>query len=378
MEALTTNPSLKLTHKPLDPKSPAPIEFIDPRKRAWHSPNKFPTRLTLSFAIKRREESLEQTVTSPLTDSPLEGGGGGEEAYGEVKGVIGSRPRPGGTGMEYLLEWADGHAPSWVASENIAKDVIAEFESPWWVAAKKGDDVALRQLLESSPARDPDAIDEDGRTALMFAAGLGADACVRTLAEAGAWLDRPDNTQGLTALHMAAGYARESTVRVLIELGADAEAEDTKGRTTLGLALEVLGATSKANPVEFARRLALQGVVRVLEEAVYEDAEVEAILEKRERGVGKGVEYLVKWRDGRPSEWVGEAFVAEDLAKDFEEGLEYAVAEAVVGRRKAEEKEGWEYLVKWADIDVPTWEPQENVDPELVAEFERHDPHLSS
>ena len=29
-----------------------------------------------------------------------------------------------------------------------------------------------------------------------------------------------------------------------------------------------------------------------------------------------------------------------------------------------------EYLVQWADIDEPTWEPVENVDPDLVKDFE--------
>ena len=61
---------------------------------------------------------------------------------------------------------------------------------------------------------------------------------------------------------------------------------------------------------------------------------------------------------------------------DFEAGLEYAVAEAVVDKRQAatamaEGEERWEYLVKWVDIVEATWEPAENVDAELVQEFEQ-------
>ena len=67
-------------------------------------------------------------------------------------------------------------------------------------------------------------------------------------------------------------------------------------------------------------------------------------------------------------------WVAEDLVSDFEAGLDYAVAEAVVDKRQAVAEDGeekWEYLVKWVDIEEATWEPAENVDAELVQEFEQ-------
>lgn len=57
--------------------------------------------------------------------------------------------------------------------------------------------------------------------------------------------------------------------------------------------------------------------------------------------------------------------IAEDLVRDFEAGLEYAVAEGVMGKM--------EYLVKWRDIDdEATWEPEENVDPDLIKAFEEN------
>lgn len=62
--------------------------------------------------------------------------------------------------------------------------------------------------------------------------------------------------------------------------------------------------------------------------------------------------------------------IAEDLVADFEAGLEYAVAEAVVGKRVGDDGK-MEYLVKWTDIQDATWEPQANVDPDLVNEFEK-------
>lgn len=294
-----------------------------------------------------------------------------DESYGEVNKIIGSRALENGKDMEYLIEWKDDHAPTWVPSNYIAADVVAEYETAWWTAAKKADDSALKHLISSDAAdgRDVDAVDEAGRTALLFVSGLGCEPCVKTLAEAGADVNHRENSAGLTALHMAAGYVKPGAAKLLIELGADPELEDDKGRTPLDLAREVLKATPMGNPMQFARRLGLENVIKVLEEAIFEYAEVQEIIEKR--GKGDKVEYLVTWKDGGDNEWVKAEAIGEDLVRDFEAGLEYAVAECVVEWREGEGGEGRkEYLVKWTDIEEATWEPEENVDPDLIKEFE--------
>ncbi|KAI4367372.1 hypothetical protein MLD38_023116 [Melastoma candidum] len=139
-----------------------------------------------------------------------------------------------------------------------------------------------------------------------------------------------------------------------------------KGKTLLELAKEILRVTPKGNPAQFAQRLALEGVVKELEGAVFEYAEVVEAMEKR--GKRDNLEYLVRWKDGGENEWVKAKWVAEDLVRDFEQGLEYAMADGVVGKRVGDDGKK-EYLVKWADIEESTWEPEENVDPSLVQEF---------
>ncbi|KAK4406500.1 Signal recognition particle protein, chloroplastic [Sesamum angolense] len=319
---------------------------------------------TTNFSVSATLDSREPEAAAPPQAKQEFSDYDEEETYGEVNRIIGSRALESGRGMEYLIEWKDDHAPTWVPSDFVANDVVAEYETPWWTAAKKADDTALKQLIESNDGRDIDAVDQDGRTALLFVSGLGSEQCVQLLSEAGANVNHRDNGGGLTALHMAAGYVKPGVAKLLIEFGADPELEDDRGRTPLDLAREILKATPQ---LQFARRLGLESVIRVLEGAIYEFAEVEEIMERR--GKGENLEYLVKWKDGGENEWVRAGLIAEDLVKDYEAGLEYAVAECVVDKRKGEEGKE-EYLVKWTDIEEATWEPVENVDPLLINLFE--------
>ncbi|XAR72658.1 Signal-recognition-particle GTPase [Bertholletia excelsa] len=360
MDALCSNPSLsriKFTSKLRLPAAP-PLSISSLHLRLHrHHPHHL--RLRTSTVDNHQQPQVQEPE---LTYEDYNE----DESYGEVDKIIGSRALEGGKGMEYLIQWKDDHAPTWVPSNYIAADVVAEYETPWWTAAKKADESALSQLISAGDDRDVDAVDADGRTALLFVAGVGSEPCVRLLAEAGADLNHRDNAGGLTALHMAAGYVKPGVAKVLIELGAGPEVEDERGKTPMDIAVEILRSTPKGNPMQFGRRLGLESVIRVLEEAIYEFAQVQEVIEKR--GKGDKVEYLVRWKDGGENEWVRAALVAEDVVADFEAGVEYAVAEAVVDRR--DEGGRREYLVKWTDMEEATWEPEGNVDPELIKEFE--------
>eukprot|EP00475_Leptophrys_vorax_P027230 TRINITY_DN3881_c0_g1_i1.p1 TRINITY_DN3881_c0_g1~~TRINITY_DN3881_c0_g1_i1.p1 ORF type:complete len:430 (+),score=37.60 TRINITY_DN3881_c0_g1_i1:107-1396(+) len=301
-------------------------------------------------------------VTEEDSDSDDEEGGNSSRTRRAID------PRPV---TQYLIEWKDDHPDSWEPRENVAADLVAGFEEPWWTAARKGDEAALVKLLEDG--RDVNAIDTNGRTALLFAAGLGNEQLVRTLLAAGADVSWGDNV-GYTALHIAAGYVHSTVVRALLDNGADPEQEDKQQRSALVLAEQLLKSTPANNPVAFARRLALDAVVKMLDEAVYEEAEVDQVLDKRVGSDGVA-EYLVKWSDDSENSWEPAENIGEDLVRDFEEGLEYGVAEKILEKRVAGEKQGGgagqvEYLVKWVDSDENTWEPEGNVAPEVIAEFE--------
>ncbi|KAK9164641.1 hypothetical protein Syun_005543 [Stephania yunnanensis] len=354
MEALLANPSLSRL-KP-SPKSSQPTTtsttFL-PIRLGSSRPNSI---ITCAIENQQQRTSFFTDQEGLIEEAEVKAAEE-EEYYGEVNKIIGSRRAilDESIGMEYLIEWKDGHTPSWVPSSYIAKDVIAEYETPWWTAAKKADESALRKLIQldnneeqeqedyeqAIGTRDVDAVDEDGRTALLFVSGIGSEPCVRLLVSAGANVNHRDNRGGLTPLHMAAGYIKPDIVKTLIELGADPEIQDDRGKTPMDIAKEVLAVTPKGNPLQFARRLGLERVIRALEEEIYEYAE----------------------------EWVRGRLVAEDLARDFEAGLEYAVAQGVVGKREGEGGRR-EFLVKWTDIEEATWEPEENVDPELIKLFE--------
>lgn len=351
METILKHPSiprlkLSLNLPPNPPSIPLTVNIPSPSLRRLRR-----SRL-LSTTLRDQPPPAPTNPPEPPTEETPR-----DDTFNEVHRIIARRTAS--ESPEYLIEWKDDHPPSWLPAAAIASDVVAEYETPWWAAARKGDASALSDLLsDESISRDPDAQDADGRSALHFAAGLGSEECVKLLVDSGADVDARDKA-GLTPLHMAAGYGRAGVARVLVEAGAGYASE------ALDLARGVLGKTARG---DFGRRVGLEAAVAEVEKAVYEWGEVERVIDGR--GEGRRREYLVEWRDGGEREWVRKDWVGEDLVADFEAGLEYGVAEGVVGEREVDGG-GMEYLVKWMDVDEATWEPEENVDAELVMEFKK-------
>jgi ankyrin repeat protein len=116
--------------------------------------------------------------------------------------------------------------------DNDGYDIVA-------IAAAVGDVPGLRLALAMgcSPRR---AAGPDGSTALIVAARRGDDAAVRALLHAGAPIDYPDKT-GDTALSAAiakgkAGMRQVATVRTLVAVGAKLDIADATGQTPLAVA----------------------------------------------------------------------------------------------------------------------------------------------
>ncbi len=100
-------------------------------------------------------------------------------------------------------------------------------------AAKEGNNEKVIELLKSGA--DPKAKDNNGDTALHWAAECGHAAVVKSLLEAGADLEASSH-YGDTALNIAAYRGHAAVVTALLEAGADLEAIDKYGNTALALA----------------------------------------------------------------------------------------------------------------------------------------------
>ena len=120
--------------------------------------------------------------------------------------------------------------PRQQAREALIKRQIPFSEDSFIESAKNGDAVAVRLFLQAGV--NVHAKDQDGWTALMYAAFGGYDEIVKTLVESGANVNEKSN-DGYTAMMGAALKDRLSTVRLLLECGADANAQDKDGFTAL-------------------------------------------------------------------------------------------------------------------------------------------------
>jgi len=75
--------------------------------------------------------------------------------------------------------------------------------------------------------------DDDGRTALMYAAENGDTQAVNVLLRNGASVNLADNEGETALMKAAASSCTEETVRALLSAGADMNARDHKGRNAL-------------------------------------------------------------------------------------------------------------------------------------------------
>jgi len=85
-----------------------------------------------------------------------------------------------------------------------------------------------------------------GLTPLLYAARSGCTACVASILDAGADVDRP-NPDGVTALMIALDNFRFDTAKLLLERGANPHLWDWWGRTALYVAVDMSSFTGRRN-----------------------------------------------------------------------------------------------------------------------------------
>ena len=102
-------------------------------------------------------------------------------------------------------------------------------------AAKRGDVKRMRQLIEVERA-DPNKLDQDGATCLMFAAMRGHTGVVELLLANKANVDLQDAISGWTALIQATYYGHKAIVRTLIDAGANVSLQAKNACTAYDIA----------------------------------------------------------------------------------------------------------------------------------------------
>ncbi|CAH0051773.1 unnamed protein product [Clonostachys solani] len=159
-------------------------------------------------------------------------------------------------GADPTIESADGDTPLSICPFSLeGKDLedmqglLLAAERGWYERDASRD--SLKQLLSAARSGKLDSItslfekgqvdansaDEDGYTALLFAAEAGQDAAVKLLIGLGTEIESKNNS-GETSLWLAAHYGHGTVVQTLLESGADPNSADELGQTPVSAAAE--------------------------------------------------------------------------------------------------------------------------------------------
>ena len=351
------------------------------------APRRAPAGRSPRARVARRSTRALATATSTessSTEASAKASSGDPEADNTVtvksaEGVRLVRDEASGEfGLEFLLRCERPEdVDVWVPAALVADDVKRDYERNWWTCCRAGDLPVVESMLRGGGAALVAARDDDGRTGLHFACGVGSIECVNAILGAGAEVDAADK-DAFTPLHIAAGYLHEKIVESLVLAGANPELQDSTGRSPLDL-VETLKLNTPATTVTFARRSVLESIAKTLEKFVFEEVPPKAILDARVAQDGDGKEFLVEWLDEFEPQWVGQRDVSDDIIDDYERGLEYAKKARTFepptiagpedasaeggspGAKKKKKKKGAaaarrRRLVVWEDGSLPSWE----------------------
>lgn len=133
----------------------------------------------------------------------------------------------------------DGNLPRMVLAIERGMDVNAvdtEGRSALMLACFNGHTRVIRTLLDQSA--DPRLRDSEGRSALMYAATIDNLEVVQMLLAAGSEVNATDKVEGWTALMFAAGEGHAAVVGELLSAGADRQIKDIDGDTAEAFAIQ--------------------------------------------------------------------------------------------------------------------------------------------
>lgn len=145
----------------------------------------------------------------------------------------------------FLKEFAEGtkaHAdfvntPDSTGRTPLMWAVYTNFNNPQLSLSKDADRAYYVQALLNAPGVNIHAKDQDGFTALHWAAWSGMPHSVALLAKAGLDVNEKE-ANGYTPLMLAAMRGDDAVVKVLLQLGADTAAVNADGKTATQLAEE--------------------------------------------------------------------------------------------------------------------------------------------
>ena len=131
----------------------------------------------------------------------------------------------------------DGNLPKILLAAEKGTDLNAideEGRTALMMAAFNGHTRVVQYLVEHKV--DINVRDSNGRTALMYASTIDNAELVKILLDQGAEVNLADNVEGFTALMFAAGEGHTQVMEVLLAAGADRNVKDIDGDTALEFA----------------------------------------------------------------------------------------------------------------------------------------------